>query len=95
MRNENFLPVIFSEASVRKTNRPVRGVGPRAFAAVRHGIRPGGLPALAAESSEADRCVRRRRMHEGARCDGRRTHRNSRRRSALPVRVRGRNGGAE
>ena len=41
MRNENFLPVIFSEASVRETNRPVRGIGPRAFAAVRHGIRSG------------------------------------------------------
>ena len=41
MRNENFLPVIFSEASVRGTNRPVRVIGPRAFAAVRHGIRSG------------------------------------------------------
>ena len=41
MRNENFLPVIFSEASVRGTNRPVRVIGPRAFAAGRHGIRSG------------------------------------------------------
>ena len=95
MRNENFLPVIFSEASVRRTNRPVRGIGPRAFAAVRHGIRSGGCR-LSLRSfpkrtvaSAAGECTK------GARCDGRRTHRNSRRRSALPVRVRGRNGGAE
>ena len=50
MRNENFLPVIFSEASVRETNRPVRGIGPRAFAAVRHGIRLGGACRLSLRS---------------------------------------------